>query len=529
METLSLYELHKICRICLKSDLLVSIFSPTFLLRPIEMIEKLHIFKFQADDNLPTLLCQSCLYRVLDAYNLQQLAEASEQRLRDCICITNEGAVSSLNLNSITQDSYVPASAENAAKEADTTAAIYANICDIFERNSNDIEVEAEDVLNDVEIDVSSLTRSDADDTLSEVFVCTNPDSEYIDQTFSEITNGNVLGINKSSYDNQKKIQISKSCSKRKKNNLKIPEKCLECGKTFNYSGYLEAHKRIHSGEKPFKCKLCSRSFSQSSNLILHQRTHTGERHFQCEICSNFFTTSSNLKAHRLTHLEQRNFNCKHCNRSFKTMRELRRHEPIHRDLKDMLKCDMCPKLFTKQRYLNVHIASVHRGIRRHKCPQCAKVFSNRSNLVCHIRTHTGEKPFECRFCTWKFNQSSALVRHMKKHFKNKSNKICNKEQQETGLVNSALVNNFLHDAEVLNVNDALVSTLPSQTNFNLLSSLPSLPAMHNMNAELTDVGLSSNDSTLSSASTLNAYDFTKDGILDFSSGQHHHETTSLY
>lgn len=114
MENLSLYDLHKICRICLKTDLLVSIYSPTFLLRPVDMLTKLHILKvmqigdFSRDNSLvvvlpfscccccccivqlplddlelPTALCQSCLYRLLDAYNLQQLAEASEQRLRE--------------------------------------------------------------------------------------------------------------------------------------------------------------------------------------------------------------------------------------------------------------------------------------------------------------------------------------------------------------------------------------------------------------------------------------------------------------
>lgn len=108
METLPLSEYQKICRICLKNDILVSIYSPTFLLRPIEMLEKLQIlkvfnnyfyqnnlskqlkytkkyffFKLPLDETLPTLLCQSCLYRLLDAYNLQQLAEASERRLRE--------------------------------------------------------------------------------------------------------------------------------------------------------------------------------------------------------------------------------------------------------------------------------------------------------------------------------------------------------------------------------------------------------------------------------------------------------------
>ena len=45
MDTLSLCEYQKICRICLKNDILVSIYSPTFLVRPVEMLEKLNILR----------------------------------------------------------------------------------------------------------------------------------------------------------------------------------------------------------------------------------------------------------------------------------------------------------------------------------------------------------------------------------------------------------------------------------------------------------------------------------------------------
>lgn len=105
----------------------------------------------------------------------------------------------------------------------------------------------------------------------------------------------------------------------------------------------------------------------------------------QCSVCSAFFSTSSNLKAHASTHLEQRDFQCGVCERTFKSKRDLRRHEPIHKTVKDII-CPLCSKAFTKRTYLNVHMLTVHRGIRRHKCHECGKVFANRSNLICHLR-----------------------------------------------------------------------------------------------------------------------------------------------
>ncbi|ALC47969.1 CG11902 [Drosophila busckii] len=218
----------------------------------------------------------------------------------------------------------------------------------------------------------------------------------------------------------------------------------------------IKYHQRLlcENLEKQFKCLKCEYKFMWESNLLRHlqlQHPSTDDNSkdapakstqneskaecqiFQCGQCTRKYNRKDRLAAHvKKCHApgalfnstkaaassqntkHQKSFLCAFCGKAVSSSSNLIIHIRRHTGEKPF-KCDFCDMAFPRSSDLQVH-RRTHTGERPHICTVCQKGFARSYKLQQHMRIHSGERPYKCTYCDKSFTQSNDLTLHIRRH-----------------------------------------------------------------------------------------------------------------
>lgn len=145
----------------------------------------------------------------------------------------------------------------------------------------------------------------------------------------------------------------------------------------------------------------------------MSDRFQKDEQLFGCGKCLKYFSNSDNAKKCFYGH-QKKHFVCKLCDASFPWNTSLICHMRTHSGER-RYKCELCCATFPWQSSL-IHHLRIHTGERPFKCKLCNAAFIRSGHLTVHMRIHTGARPYTCKMCDAAFCWKRSLIYHMRTH-----------------------------------------------------------------------------------------------------------------
>ena len=247
----------------------------------------------------------------------------------------------------------------------------------------------------------------------------------------------------------------------------KTETKCGFCFKVFKGLRVPYRHRKIHSKELPYRCQDCHMDFPLKEELINHIGSDSCPQPLKCNLCPRKFSKNYTLQYHLKTHVRGTANSLQKCNlcpKIFLTPSMLVAHRETHLKTKSN-KCLFCNKW-----YKNTEGKSFNRKGQDFGCEICDESFFKKSDLTRHLIMHFVDRPTDCRICTNKFSDFAA---HYLEHFDSQNfdcSQCTKKFSLQTSLYNHTLTHtdNFLPPADIdqlLDPSEDIVDQGPQVTN----------------------------------------------------------------
>lgn len=186
-------------------------------------------------------------------------------------------------------------------------------------------------------------------------------------------------------------------------------------------------------------CSLCNHTFTNRNQLISHNFTHSSDRVSLSSVDNTNVEVgddSSNQIAQNLSYdrrsndsIENLSFTTRKIesldypreNRAFQCLENEENLASRPQEIKDSSieykkhLCVVCQKSFAQRSKLLTHQLS-HTGQRPFKCSICDKAYTSKSKLNAHVRLHTKTNVHVCSVCSKTFAFASYLEDHLKTH-----------------------------------------------------------------------------------------------------------------
>lgn len=182
---------------------------------------------------------------------------------------------------------------------------------------------------------------------------------------------------------------------------------CEICGKVFKERRKLRLHiERRHEKLRKYECSICQKKLSSLDSVQMHIKSAHSNQVFKCSYCPKTYPTELSHRYHEKKHIENPEFVGKKDWKEFYTVVEGEENKP---GLK-LKKCNLCGAV---ARAIGTHLATVHFP-NEFRCTICGITIKNKQRFETHVLEHENGKAHRCPICGREFSDRKNLIAHLR-------------------------------------------------------------------------------------------------------------------